>query len=177
LEERALASEKKMALLSEKLLATIGDKSGKDLLEKATMEENFREISALFAKDEAEVVKVGNDVIIRSYGFYFPVGKSDLLPRNYPLLHKIVSAIVKYPKAMIEVAGHTDSTGSRSINMRLSKERAKNIADFLVEVAGIDAGRVASVGIGAEQPIASNDDQAGREKNRRIEIIIKGKNL
>ncbi len=71
--------------------------------------------------------------------------------------------------------GHTDSTGSKNINMRLSQQRAKNIADFLVEVAGLEASRVASIGVGSEKPIADNQSQLGREKNRRIEIIIQGR--
>lgn len=173
LQGRAVDSERKMAQLSEKLLSNVGDKGGKALFEKASTEEHFREISALFGEDEAEVIKRGNDIVIRSHGFYFPVGQSNLLPRNFSLLNKIVTAIVKFPKARIEVEGDTDSTGSKSINMRLSGQRAKNIADFLVKVAGIDAHRVSSFGLGDERPIASNANQAGRDKNRRIEVIIK----
>jgi OOP family OmpA-OmpF porin len=168
-EARALVSEKKIALLSEKLQAG----PGRTLMEQATWEENFREISDLFNKKEAEVVRRDHDIIIRAYGFYFPVGKADLLTRNFTLMHKIVAAVLKFPRADIEVEGHTDSTGSKSLNMRLSAERAKNVAEFLVKLAGIDASRVTSVGVGGERPIASNDTEKGRAKNRRIEIIIK----
>ncbi|HXW59909.1 MAG TPA: OmpA family protein, partial [Myxococcota bacterium] len=129
--------------------------------------------SKLFNKKEAEVVKRGNDIIIRAYGFYFPSGKADLQPRNFSLLNKIVTAILKFPKSDIEVEGHTDSLGSKSLNMHLSEQRAKNIADFLVKLAGINASRVSSVGVGGERPIASNKTEEGRALNRRIEIIIK----
>ncbi len=134
----------------------------------------FSHLGSLFDKKEAEILKRDNDVIIRSYGFQFPVGKAELLPSNFTLLNKIVSAIQKYPTAKIEVEGHTDSSGSNATNLRLSQERAKNIADFLVKVSGIDADRVSHVGRGEEKPIASNNTPKGREKNRRIEVIIKG---
>lgn len=136
-------------------------------------EASFREVSDLFSPEEAEVLRRGDDLIIRSFGFYFNVGKSELLPRNYDLLNKIVTAIGKFPKSGIEVEGHTDSSGSPNINQRLSNERAQNIADFLVKVAKIDAARVTSVGVGDERPIAVNDTDEGRKKNRRIEVIIK----
>lgn len=168
-EARALIAEKKIALLSEKLQAG----PGRTLMEQATWEENFREVSALFTKKEAEVLKRDHDVIIRANGFYFPSGKAELLPRNFSLLNKIVTAILKYPRAHIEVEGHTDSQGPKSLNMKLSEERAKNIAEFLVKLAGIDASRVSSVGVGGERPIASNQTVEGRALNRRIEIIIK----
>jgi OOP family OmpA-OmpF porin len=74
-------------------------------------EEHFREVSALFTADEAEVVRRGDDLIIRSYGFYFPIGKSDLLSRNFELLNKIIVAINRFPNAELVVEGHTDSTG------------------------------------------------------------------
>ncbi len=133
----------------------------------------FQEVTAMFQPDEAEVVRLGNDLILRCYGFYFPVGKSGLDQSNYALLNKIVSAINKFPKNNIEVVGHTDSTGSQRINTKLSDERAKNIADFLVKVANIDPNRVSSMGVGDENPVASNATEEGRAKNRRIEIIIK----
>ncbi len=133
----------------------------------------FKEITKLFSDDEAEVVRRGDDLVIRAYGFYFPVGKSELYSRNFELLNKIVTAIQKFPNSEIEVEGHTDSTGSKKINKRLSDERSNNIADFLIKVAKIDANRVKSVGVGDERPIAPNETAEGRTKNRRIDVIIK----
>lgn len=137
-------------------------------------EERFRSTSEIFSKDEAEVVRRGDDIIIRCYGFHFPVGKSELLSRNYDLLHKIVKAINKFPKSNIVVEGHTDSTGSKKINMTLSEQRASNIADFLVKVAKLDQYRISSIGVGDDNPIATNQTEEGRSLNRRIDIIVKG---
>lgn len=167
-EARALMAEKKLGILSEKLQAG----PGRTLLEQATWEENFREISSSFSKGEAEVLKRNNDIIIRAYGFYFPVGQTEVLPKNYELLNKILMAILKFPRSNIEVVGHTDSSGSKSLNMKLSEKRAKNIAEFLIKLGGIDSARVSGVGVGDTQPIASNETKEGRAENRRIEIII-----
>ena len=172
-ELRAVVSEKKIAMLSEKIANTVGDERDRALFEQANLEENFRDIGTLFSEDEAEVVRKGNDIIIRCYGFDFPVGKATLLPRNFSLLHKLVSSIVKFPRALIEVQGHTDSTGSRNANMQLSIKRAKNIADFLIRVASIEPSRVKSIGMGEERPMAPNDNKADRAKNRRIDVVIK----
>jgi OOP family OmpA-OmpF porin len=167
---RAIAAEKKIAKLSGMLEA----KPGNTLMEQATRLENFREASQLFDKKEAVVLKKNHTIIIRAYGFYFPSGKSELLPRNFSLLNKIVQAILKFPKSRIEVVGHTDSTGTKSKNLKLSEERAKNIASFLTDLAGIPPSRVSYEGVGDEEPIANNQSEEGRAQNRRIEILIKG---
>lgn len=135
--------------------------------------DTFDELGSIFDEKEAEVLKRDNDIIIRSYGFQFPVGKAELVPGNFTLLNKIVSVIKKFPKARIEVEGHTDATGSNDLNLRLSNQRSQNIADFLVKVAGIEQDRVSHVGLGKEKPLASNATPEGRAKNRRIEVIIK----
>lgn len=138
-----------------------------------TKEVNFREVSAMFTPEEAEVVRRGDDLVLRCFGFYFPVGKSDLVSQNFDLLNKIITAIQKFPNSDVEVEGHTDSSGSKKINMQLSEERAKSIADFLIKVAKVEPHRVKSAGLGDDRPIFSNESEEGRSKNRRIEIIIK----
>jgi outer membrane protein OmpA-like peptidoglycan-associated protein len=173
-EQRALSAEEKINEISERFADDDLQKEDA-VLEAATIEEHFREISKLFSKNEAEVVKRDNDIIIRSYGFNFSIGKADIQPRNFRLLHKIVFAISKFPSSKIEIEGHTDSSGSKDLNMRLSNDRAKNIADFLTKIVGIAHERVTSKGYGSEHPLASNDNAAGRAKNRRIEVIIRTK--
>ncbi len=135
--------------------------------------DTFEKISNLFRKKEAEVLKRDDDIIIRSYGFNFPVGKSQLVQSNYTLLKKIVEAIEMVPNSNIEVEGHTDSTGNTALNLHLSQQRSQNITDYLVKVAGIDESRVSAVGLGFEKPLATNSTKEGRTKNRRIEVVIK----
>jgi OOP family OmpA-OmpF porin len=171
LESQAVACEKKTANLTEKFEEGIKAKD-KKIAKAEGREETFREVSSLFSTDEAEVLRRGDDVIIRLYGFYFPVGKAEVAAQNYSLLNKIAVAIVKYPNATVEVEGHTDNTGSKNANMRLSKERAENVAEFLVKVAGIEKDRVKSTGVGSLRPVFSNDSEENRAKNRRIEVVI-----
>lgn len=172
LEKRNNQAERKITDLKDKLAESLSE-NDKIRLEKTQKEENFNEISEIFNKDEAEVLKTQNEIIIRAYGFSFKVGSAEVSSDNFTLLHKIVSAILKYPKSDIVVEGYTDSSGSPTTNQRLSEQRAKNIADFLVKIAMIEPSRVSSLGYGSQKPIASDETKEGRAKNRRIEIIIK----
>jgi outer membrane protein OmpA-like peptidoglycan-associated protein len=77
----------------------------------------------------------------------------------------------EYNKTVIEVAGHTDSTGSDSYNQQLSERRASSVANYLVG-QGITQQRLMTVGAGEAHPVASNDSEAGRSQNRRVEMTI-----
>jgi outer membrane protein OmpA-like peptidoglycan-associated protein len=132
----------------------------------------FEFVQSLFDPAEARVFTQRQNVIIAAQGFYFPPGKSEIDAVNFPLLNKIVQAIKKFPDSRISVEGHTDSTGSSELNMKLSEERAAKVAAFLVEVGGVDATRISSQGFGEERPVASNETKEGRTINRRIEIQI-----
>jgi outer membrane protein OmpA-like peptidoglycan-associated protein len=133
----------------------------------------MKEIFDMFLPSEAEVYAQPNDIIIRSSGFNFDIGKEYILPSNIPLLNKIVTAILKFPKAHIEIQGHTDSTGDNALNQTLSEKRAQSIKDFLINMFKIEPSRVTSTGFGSQKPLATNKTQEGRAKNRRIEIVIK----
>ena len=103
---------------------------------------------------------------------YFSFGKSTLMSQSYPLLNDVVDVLVSHPGIReIQVAGHTDSVGPDPFNKDLSQLRAEAVAAYLVS-HGVDASRVTAKGYGEEEPIAPNDTEAGRERNRRVEIII-----
>jgi outer membrane protein OmpA-like peptidoglycan-associated protein len=70
------------------------------------------------------------------------------------------------------VSGHTDSVGSTKINLALSQRRAETVASFLEKVGGIDKTRLTAIGYGESRPVASNETAAGRNTNRRIEVLI-----
>ncbi|MGF1445363.1 MAG: OmpA family protein [Pikeienuella sp.] len=86
-------------------------------------------------------------------------------------LGQISQVLQEYPESFIDLIGHTDSRGSVEYNQRLSEDRALAVADFL-RSQGIYPGRIASFGLGETQPIATNDSDAGRQQNRRVEIVI-----
>ncbi len=136
------------------------------------LEAKFRSIQDMFAADEAEVYRQGDDVLIRSYGFNFPSGASEIRSENFPLLKKIISAIELFPQSKVAVAGHTDNRGSDELNLSLSNDRAETVARFLVDVGNIAAERVSSNGYGKARPLASNETEAGRAANRRVEVLI-----
>jgi len=86
-------------------------------------------------------------------------------------LDRVAQSLVQYPNSLIDVYGHTDSTGSDAYNQALSERRARAVADYLIS-RGVGYARIRSQGFGESQPIASNDSEQGRQANRRVEIKI-----
>jgi outer membrane protein OmpA-like peptidoglycan-associated protein len=101
----------------------------------------------------------------------FELDKANLKPGAMRSLAALVEFLRKNPDRTITIEGHTDSLGSHSYNLELSQRRADAVRDFLVR-SGISADRVVTRGLGEAYPVASNDTQAGRQQNRRVEIII-----
>lgn len=89
----------------------------------------------------------------------------------YPTLNSVAIVLRKYNKTLIDIDGHTDSTGSAAHNQDLSERRAASVANFLGPL-GIDQRRISTMGYGSTRPIASNASAAGRAQNRRVEIAI-----
>lgn len=78
----------------------------------------------------------------------------------------------EHPYTKIVIKGHTDSIGKKSYNMRLSRTRAKSLRQYLINKFGIDGSRITTIGYGPNKPIASDDTEEGRQKNRRAEAFI-----
>ncbi|MCJ7616128.1 MAG: OmpA family protein [Desulfobacterales bacterium] len=137
--------------------------------------EKYTYVDSLFSHEDAQVFRKGNNVMIAAHGFFFPVGEAEIRTVNFALLDKIIKAIKQFPNAEIEISGHTDSKGSNEINLELSRKRAQNVADFLVEVGNLRKDKIITTGYGEELPIASNETEESRSKNRRIEVLIVNK--
>ena len=133
----------------------------------------FTEVQNLFGPDEAEVYKKGNTLVIRMRAIQFPVGKSVILPDNYPLLTKIQQSIRIFGEPDVTIEGHTDSTGSNEINEHLSQQRAESVRQYLLANKTLSNERIVAVGYGSSKPLASNATEEGRAVNRRIDVIIK----
>ena len=101
----------------------------------------------------------------------FNSGKSSFKAGTEPTLQAIAAILKEYPKANFAIEGHTDSTGSDSLNQKLSDARANAVRDYLVE-NGIDASRLTAKGFGESMPIESNNTRAGRAANRRVEVKL-----
>lgn len=102
---------------------------------------------------------------------HYETGKATLTKDSYPALNNLYEALKEKPTLEIEIAGHTDNIGTYENNLILSKERANAVKNYLV-AKGINANRITTQGYADSQPIASNDDEAGRAKNRRTEVRI-----
>jgi outer membrane protein OmpA-like peptidoglycan-associated protein len=132
----------------------------------------FEKVQAMFDANEANVYRQRQNVLISAFGFQFPSGQSEIQTDNFPLMNKIIRAINIFPDARIEVIGHTDATGSDSINQAISEARAEKVGKFLTEVGEISSKRITTRGYGESRPVASNESPEGRAENRRVEIKI-----
>ena len=104
-------------------------------------------------------------------GVTFDFGKYDLKPQFYPALNNVAATLKEYNQTIVEVSGHTDSVGSAEFNQRLSEQRANTVGNYLIG-QGVVRERFEIVGMGKNYPIASNDTDAGRAANRRVEIRV-----
>ena len=89
-----------------------------------------------------------------------------------PTLQKVAGILQRYPNTVIDVVGHTDSVGSESYNMTLSRQRAESVVYYFAS-QGVASNRLVASGRGESQPRATNDTEAGRQLNRRVEIYVK----
>jgi len=105
--------------------------------------------------------------------FEFDFDKAIVRPSHHGDAKKIADALNKYPSAKAVLEGHTDSIGPDSYNMNLSQKRSSSVKSYVVEKFNIKASRISTVGYGESKPVASNDTDAGRQKNRRVVANIK----
>jgi outer membrane protein OmpA-like peptidoglycan-associated protein len=102
----------------------------------------------------------------------FDFDKSIIKEGYYKDIDNLVQVMKDYPDLNVILEGHTDSVGTAAYNKKLSQERADAVKKYMVEKAGINANRIVAKGFGEEQPIASNDTEEGRLKNRRVEAAV-----
>ena len=114
---------------------------------------------------------LADDGRIALYGIYFDTNKSALRAESKPTLEQIAQLLKRQPKLALSVVGHTDNVGGAEANLKLSTRRADAVVAALVEDYGIDEARLQASGAGLTKPVASNDDDAGRAKNRRVELV------
>ncbi|MFC3549582.1 OmpA family protein [Lysobacter cavernae] len=119
-----------------------------------------------------DVVRQGDNITLNMpSGITFDFDKSNLKPEFYPVLDNVAKTLQEYNQTIVEVAGHTDSVGSDAYNQKLSEQRANSVASYLGS-RGLNRERFIVVGAGESRPVASNDTDAGRAENRRVEITL-----
>ena len=113
----------------------------------------------------------GGIVLILPEGMLFAQESDELATSSRDNLRRLASSFEKYPNTRIMIVGHTDSQGGTEHNQSLSERRAQSLAGFLEQV-GVNRGRMTTIGRGDAEPIATNDTDAGRQWNRRVEIAV-----
>ena len=118
------------------------------------------------------VTRIGDNITLNMPGnVTFDTDSAALRPQFFSVLNSVGKVLTEYDKTVVEVAGHTDSTGSDSHNMALSQRRANTVGEYLY-TQGIMDQRIMTVGMGEHHPIADNATSEGRQLNRRVEITL-----
>src|SRR5262249_47111095 len=111
------------------------------------------------------------DLIVNMSDVLFDTGRYTLKPGAREKLAKISSIILAHPGLTMQIEGHTNSVGGDEFNQQLSERRAGSVRDFLAE-QGVPRNSITARGFGKTQPVASNDTAEGRQRNRRIELVV-----
>ena len=120
-------------------------------------------------------IKKGQPIVLND--IYFDFDKWDLKPRSIKVLDSLLIPFLStYPNAIIEVSAHTDSFGSDFYNYDLSRKRALSVKEYLI-TKGVNINRLLSIGYGEDKPIDTNETEAGRAKNRRVEFRVIGNSV
>ncbi len=118
------------------------------------------------------VTRIGDNITLNMPGnITFATNSSDLSPAFFDVLNSVGKVLGEYDKTVVEVAGHTDSTGSDAYNQSLSERRAASVATYL-QGRNVMSQRLITVGMGEARPVADNSTAEGRQANRRVEITM-----
>ncbi len=168
----ALAGKGKGAAIGAAVGAAIG--SGTGALIGRRMDKQKKELEA-FEGAKVETVQDANNLqaikVTFDNGILFATNKSELSPASREALIKFANSLKNSPDTDVTIYGHTDNTGSRAVNERISKERADAVANYLVS-QGISRSRMTTEGLAFDQPVADNSTASGRAQNRRVEVYI-----
>jgi len=138
----------------------------------AYMDKQERDLRARTAGTDVQVIRQGDDLVLNiPSGITFAYDSANVQPQFQRTLDQVADTLSQYNQTYVDVYGHTDSTGSDQYNQALSERRARSVADYL-SGHGVQAARIGTRGYGKTQPIASNDTDAGRAANRRVEVKI-----
>lgn len=153
------------------VVSPVQDKLGGVYVEvvEAKAMETGKVAATLNAGDMAKGIETEGKVAI--YGVYFDTDKADVKPESKASLAEMAKLLQKDPSLKVHIVGHTDNQGTMARNLELSQKRAESVIKALTTEYKIDARRLSAKGIASYAPVASNSSDAGREKNRRVELV------
>lgn len=136
------------------------------------MDQQESQLRAQLQGSGVSVTRMGDKIILNMpSNITFDSDQSSLKPQFFDTLNSVALVLQKFNRSLVDVAGHTDSTGSDSHNLTLSQQRAQSVTSYLVS-QGNDSRRFYTQGFGESRPVADNGSDAGRAANRRVEIQI-----
>jgi outer membrane protein OmpA-like peptidoglycan-associated protein len=167
--------EEELRVLDEKLGGATAERAAlvERLEAQNRVKEQFEQVEKMFTRDEALVFRQADSIILRLVGLNFDSGAAQIKPQNFELLQKVEKAIDVFPRSELTIEGHTDSYGGDDMNQTLSQQRAESVQQYMINAMRIPTYRLIATGYGETRPIASNETASGRERNRRIDIVIK----
>ena len=168
---QAAGRDTKATLIGAAIGAAVGGLAGAGVGK--MMDDQERDMHAALAESEAASIRrEGNLLAVSLKGdVTFDVNSAVVRPGLYSEITRIASVVGDYPQTVVRVEGHTDSTGSESYNMDLSRRRANSVKNIVIQ-QGVSSSRIETIAFGESAPVASNDTEFGRAKNRRVEIKI-----
>lgn len=174
-ETRLADMEEELRTLDERLGGATAERTAlvQRLEAQARVKEQFEQVEKMFASTEARVFREGNNIILRLVGLTFDSGAAQIRPQSFDLLGKVEKAIDVFPRSELIIEGHTDSHGGDDFNQKLSQERSESVQQYMINAMRIPTYRLIATGYGETRPIASNETQSGRSRNRRIDIVIR----
>ena len=174
-EVRLADMEEELAALDERLGGATAERAAlvQRLEAQARVKQQFEQVEKMFASSEARVFREGNNIILRLVGLTFDSGASQIRPQSFDLLAKVERAIDVFPRSELIIEGHTDSHGGDDLNQKLSQDRAESVQQYMINAMRIPTYRLIATGYGETRPVASNETESGRSRNRRIDIVIR----
>ena len=174
-ELRIADMEEELRALDERLGGATAERAAlvQRLEAQARVKQQFEQVEKMFTADEARVFREGDTIIMRLVGLNFDSGEAQLKSMNFDLLAKVEKAIDVFPRSELTIEGHTDSHGGDDSNQTLSQARAESVQQYMINAMRIPTYRLIATGYGETRPVASNETEAGRARNRRIDIVIK----
>jgi outer membrane protein OmpA-like peptidoglycan-associated protein len=171
---RAAALAEQQAALAQKQAAEVEAQKAREAAAKAEAEKAdlraqlLNQLNAVLQTQDS-----ARGLIVQMSDVLFDTGSSTLKPTAREKLAKISGILLAHPGLTLQIEGYTDSVGSDEFNQQLSERRADSVRDFLAE-QGVPVSSIAARGFGKTQPVASNDTPEGRQRNRRVELVVNG---
>jgi outer membrane protein OmpA-like peptidoglycan-associated protein len=174
-ETRLADMEEELAALDERLGGATAERAAlvQRLEAQARVKQQFEQVEKMFTPAEARVFREGNNIILRLDGLTFDSGQSEIRQQSFDLLAKVEKAIDVFPRSELIIEGHTDSFGGDEANQKLSQQRAESVQQYMINAMRIPTYRLIATGYGETRPVASNETESGRKRNRRIDIVIR----